>query len=83
MGPNVDVSKTNTLFELFTGDGIIQGVFLENGEIHEISHCTNGKVRILLGKGGPLKVWCLPNRQHFGLFSRESTNGVYVHLDIR
>lgn len=38
VGPNVDVSKTNTLFELFTGDGIIQGVFLENGEIHEISH---------------------------------------------
>ena len=38
VGPNTDVSKTNTLYELFTGDGIIQGVFLENGEIHEISH---------------------------------------------
>jgi carotenoid cleavage dioxygenase-like enzyme len=38
VGPNVDISKTNTLFELFTGDGIIQGVFLENGEINEISH---------------------------------------------
>ncbi len=38
VGPNTDVSKTNTLYELFTGDGIIQGVFLENGEINEISH---------------------------------------------
>lgn len=38
VGPNIDISKTNTLFELFTGDGIIQGVFLENGEINEISH---------------------------------------------
>jgi hypothetical protein len=38
IGPNINFSKTNTLFELFTGDGIIQGVFLENGKISEITH---------------------------------------------
>jgi len=38
VGPNVDISKTNTLFQLFTGDGIIQGVFLENGNITQVNH---------------------------------------------
>ena len=38
VGPNVDISKTNTLYELFTGDGIIQGVFLENGNITQVNH---------------------------------------------
>lgn len=38
VGPNVDISKTNTLFQLFTGDGIIQGVFLENGNISQVNY---------------------------------------------
>jgi len=38
VGPDVEVSKTNTLYELFTGDGVIQGIFLENGNIRQISH---------------------------------------------
>jgi len=38
VGPNINISKVETLYELFTGDGIIQGVFLENGDIQQISH---------------------------------------------
>lgn len=38
VGPNIDISKTNTLFQLFTGDGIIQGIFLENGNITQVNH---------------------------------------------
>lgn len=37
-GPDVNVSKIKTLYELFTGDGMIHGVFLENGKIEQISH---------------------------------------------
>jgi len=38
VGPDVDMSKVKTLYELFTGDGIINGVFLENGVITQVSH---------------------------------------------
>lgn len=37
-GPDVNVSKIKTLYELFTGDGIVHGVFLENGKIEQITH---------------------------------------------
>ncbi len=36
IGPNVNISKTNNLFEFFTGDGMIQGVFIDEGEITPI-----------------------------------------------
>jgi carotenoid cleavage dioxygenase-like enzyme len=38
IGPNVDRSKTNSFFDLFIGDGIIYGVFIENGKITPITH---------------------------------------------
>jgi len=31
IGPKIDHKKVESLYDLFTGDGIIQGVFLENG----------------------------------------------------
>ena len=37
-GPDINISKIKSLYELFTGDGIVHGVFLENGEITQISH---------------------------------------------
>jgi len=37
-GPDVNISKINSLYELFTGDGIVHGVFLENGKITQTSH---------------------------------------------
>lgn len=37
-GPDVNISKIKSLYELFTGDGMIHGVFLENGKIEQITH---------------------------------------------
>lgn len=41
VGPNVDKKKVNTLYELFIGDGVIQGVFIDKGEITFIKHIIN------------------------------------------
>jgi carotenoid cleavage dioxygenase-like enzyme len=38
IGPNVDKKTTNTLYDLFMGDGIIHGVFIDNGEIYPVEH---------------------------------------------
>jgi len=33
IGPDVNVSSVNNLFDLFVGDGIVQGVFFDNGTL--------------------------------------------------
>ena len=33
IGPDVDINKVTTLFDLFIGDGIVQSVFFNNGEL--------------------------------------------------
>jgi carotenoid cleavage dioxygenase-like enzyme len=33
IGPDVNTSTINTLYDLFTGDGNIQGIFFDNGEL--------------------------------------------------
>jgi carotenoid cleavage dioxygenase-like enzyme len=33
IGPDVDIKKTKSLMDLFMGNGMIQGIFIENGEI--------------------------------------------------
>jgi hypothetical protein len=38
IGPNVDRKKINSFFDLFIGDGIIHGVFIENGKITPVKH---------------------------------------------
>jgi len=38
IGPNVDRKKTNSFFDLFIGDGIIHGVFIDNGIITPVRH---------------------------------------------
>ena len=38
IGPDVDASKTNSLYDLFTGDGVIQGAFFDEGKITFIKH---------------------------------------------
>lgn len=38
IGPDVDKRKVKTLYDLFTGDGIIQGVFIENNTIQYIHY---------------------------------------------
>jgi len=38
IGPNIDKKTTTTLFDLFTGDGIIHGVFIEDGKIFPVKY---------------------------------------------
>lgn len=33
IGPDVNIKEVSTLFDLFTGDGIIQSIFFQNGEL--------------------------------------------------
>jgi len=38
IGPDVIIHNKTTLFDLFTGDGVIQGAFFENGQITFVKH---------------------------------------------
>jgi len=38
IGPNIHPEKVENLFELFTGDGIIQGIFIQNNNITFTKH---------------------------------------------
>ena len=38
IGPNVNTTHIKTLFDLFTGDGMIQGVFIESDNITFVKH---------------------------------------------
>ena len=38
IGSNINTSAIDSLYELFTGDGIIQGVFLENSNVTHINY---------------------------------------------
>lgn len=38
IGPNIKTSKVKSLFEIFTGDGIINGVFFKKGTITYVQH---------------------------------------------
>lgn len=38
VGSNINISSVHSLYELFTGDGIIQGVFLENSNVTHINY---------------------------------------------
>ena len=38
IGPDVDTSNVRTLYELFTGDGLVQGVFIDKGNITFVKH---------------------------------------------
>jgi hypothetical protein len=33
IGPNIEQKKSTTLYDMFMGNGIVQGVFIENGQI--------------------------------------------------
>jgi|LakMenEpi03Aug12_release.lakeMendotaPanAssembly.Ray.scaffolds.fasta_scaffold306835_2 hypothetical protein len=38
VGPHIPITKINNLYQLFTGNGIIQGAFIENNTITPIQH---------------------------------------------
>lgn len=38
IGPDVNMKNITNIFDLFTGDGVIQGVFFDNGEVTFVRH---------------------------------------------
>jgi carotenoid cleavage dioxygenase len=38
IGPDIDIKTISTIFDLFTGDGVIHGVFFDNGELTFIKY---------------------------------------------
>ena len=38
IGPDINMKEVSTLFDLFIGDGIIQGIFFNNGELTYVKH---------------------------------------------
>lgn len=38
IGPDIDTNSINSLYELFTGDGMIQGIFFDNGKMTFVKH---------------------------------------------
>lgn len=41
VGPNINITSKTNLYDLFTGDGLIQGAFFENGQVHYANHLVN------------------------------------------
>jgi len=41
VGPRINVHNKTNLYDLFTGDGLIQGAFFENGQVNYVNHLVN------------------------------------------
>ena len=55
IGPNVDMnSNIDCLYELFTGDGIIQGVFFDNGNLTFVKHLIKTEKVLYEEKNGKI-----------------------------
>lgn len=64
IGPNIDMNNNiDTLFELFTGDGVIQGVFFNNGNLTFVKHLIKTE-KILLEE----KIGKIPNHYILKMF---------------
>ena len=75
IGPDVDVKSITSLYELFTGDGMIQGVFFDKGKMTFVKHFVRTEKLLYESLHGrfsknvcmtPLyvflhKIGCLPN----------------------
>jgi len=55
IGPNMTISEIGNLFDLFTGNGLIQGVFLENGRVTPVSTLVKTKKLIFEEQWGKFK----------------------------
>ena len=62
IGPNINASSVETLFDLFMGDGIIQGVFIEPDNITFVKHIIKTDKWIHESKYGTFSKhpYCLP-----------------------
>lgn len=54
IGPDVNIKEVKTLFELFTGDGNIQGVFFNGGELHFHKHFIKTDKFVYESKNGKI-----------------------------
>ena len=54
IGPDVNIKEVKTLFELFTGDGNIQGVFFNDGELHFHKHFIKTDKFVYESKNGKI-----------------------------
>ena len=54
VGPNINVTNKTTLYDLFTGDGLIQGAFFENGQPKYVNHLVNTDKFLYEKKHGPV-----------------------------
>jgi len=54
VGPHIKVHNKTTLYDLFTGDGLIQGVFLKNGQPNFVNHLINTDKLKYEKKHGPV-----------------------------
>ena len=54
IGPDVDIKEVKTLFELFTGDGNIQGVFFKEGELYFYKHFVRTDKFVYESKNGKI-----------------------------
>jgi carotenoid cleavage dioxygenase-like enzyme len=62
LGPDIDEESVETLFDLFTGDGIIHGVFLDKGELTFVRHLIQTeKIRheLIFGKFSKIPILML------------------------
>jgi len=52
IGPDIEIHNKTTLYDLFTGDGVVQGAFIDNGEITMIKHIVRTDKLIYEEKNG-------------------------------
>lgn len=71
IGPDIDMKNVANIYDLFTGDGIIQGVFFDNGELTFVRHFVRTKKLVYEEENGRI-----PNnaiiKLAFGLLNRLS-----------
>lgn len=54
IGPNINKSTITSLYDLFTGDGIVQGLFFDNGNLTFINHLIKTDKLVYEDKNGKI-----------------------------
>lgn len=56
VGPNINFTNASSLMELFTGDGVVQGLFIDNGNLTFQNHIIQTEKFIFEKKHGNIKL---------------------------
>ena len=56
VGPNINFTNASSLMELFTGDGVVQGLFIDNGNLTFQNHIIQTEKLIFEKKHGNIKL---------------------------